>query len=311
MTKRIAILGLILMILLSACSASRADEQAGMDGGTTGSYVMEGEMAREDMAMPEEAPAAAEPQTPGKNGERIVLRSASLTIVVPEPAQAMDSISRMAENMNGFVVSSNLYKAWSNTGVEVPEATVTIRVPSERLNEALSQIKSLVKDPDNDVDAETISGQDVTAEYTDLNSRLTNLQAAEEQLRQIMEEAVRTEDVLAVYNELIQIRSEIEVLQGQIRYYSEAAALSSISVQIRAEAALAPIEVGGWKPVGIARDALQALLDTGQFLASAVIWFVIYVLPVGLLIGLLVWIAIRVLRRVFGRKPAVTPPPAP
>jgi hypothetical protein len=81
---------------------------------------------------------------------------------------------------------------------------MTIRVPAERLDEALVTIKA---ETDQPIISENHSSQDVTAEYTDLNSRLTNLQAAEKQLQEIMAEAIKTEDVLSVYSQLVSVAS--------------------------------------------------------------------------------------------------------
>jgi hypothetical protein len=101
--------------------------------------------------------------------ERVVIKNASLEIVVQDPISSVDAISRMAEEMGGFVVNSNTYRIRTTRGNEVPEANITVRVPATRLNEAMDRIKALVGDPGQDVINENISGQDVTQEYTDLN----------------------------------------------------------------------------------------------------------------------------------------------
>lgn len=306
MFKRLSILSLLVfLIALTACAPASATMAPEMAPGAPSV----------NMAMPEEQSRSdgfAGDFGSGTNStaadQRIVIRNASLTIVVDDPGSSMSVISRMAEEMGGFVVTSDLHKTYNRNGVEIPEATLTIRVPAEKLNDALTQIKQQVKDPLNDIRAENVSGQDVTKEYTDLNSRLKNYEDAEAQLREIMASASKPEDVLAIFNQLTQVRQEIEVLKGQIQYYQEAAALSSISVQIQAQAAVQPLEVGGWKPVGVARDAIQALINTMQFLASATIWILIYIIPVGLVIffpiGLLIWIIRRSSKN---RKKAIPP----
>ena len=65
--------------------------------------------------------------------ERIVIRNADLFIVVDDPGSAMTTISRMSERMGGFVVSSNLWKTRNYNNVELPEASITIRVPADLL----------------------------------------------------------------------------------------------------------------------------------------------------------------------------------
>ena len=74
--------------------------------------------------------------------ERIVIKNASLTISVSDPSKSMNTISKMAEEMGGFVVSANMYKETLSSGAEVPRASITVRVPAEKLNAALDQIRS-------------------------------------------------------------------------------------------------------------------------------------------------------------------------
>ena len=250
--------------------------------------------------------AAAPGKADAASAERLVIRNASMNIAVDDPAATLEVISGMAETMGGFVVSQNLYKTNSDNGIRYPEATITIRVPAEKLNEAMAQIRAQVKDPDEDILSENVSGQDVTAEYTDLRSRLKNLQASEEQLREIMGSASKTEDVLAVQQQLTQVREQIEVIQGQIEYYEEAAALSSIAVNIQARASIQPLEVGGWQPVGVARDAIQALIFALQALASIAIWGILFLLPVGVVIILPIVVVVWLIRR--GSKRRKNPP---
>jgi len=129
--------------------------------------------------------------------DRIVVKNARLELVVIAPDESMEMISRMAEEMGGFVVSANLYKTHTSDGREVPRAAITIRVPSENLVEALSRIEA---ESDRLPITKNIQSQDVTSEYTDLQSRLKNLEAAETQLLDIMDSANRTEDVLTVFD---------------------------------------------------------------------------------------------------------------
>lgn len=249
------------------------------------------------------------------NDQRIVIRNASLTIVVVDPGRSLDAIGHMAEAMGGYIVSSDLHRAYTRNGIEVPEAYITVRVPAERLSDALAQIKAQVQDAENDILNENVTGQDVTKEYTDLNSQLRNLEDAEAQLREIMASATKTEDVLAIFQQLTQVRRDIEVLKGQIKYYEESASLSSISVQLQAQEAVQPLQVGGWKPVGTARNAVQALIDTLQFLAKAAIWIIIFILPVSLIVFgplvLLIWLIRRGMKNRKKQPPAATPPAVP
>ena len=111
--------------------------------------------------------------------ERLVIRNAHLTLVVTDPAQSTEDISQMAQEMGGFVVSSSVYQTTYADDVLAIQASITIRVPAERLDEALN----LIKAGSIEVRSENVSGQDVTQEYIDLQSQLRNLELAEDELR--------------------------------------------------------------------------------------------------------------------------------
>jgi len=298
MIKRTIFLLLIAMLLLTACSASKSANDSVTSGGVS---------SPDFLGVPEAAPAAEMPRESGKPQlgdqtaqnvtERLVIRNANLSILVAEPADVMDDIMQMANSMGGFVVDSNLYQTTTAAGIQVPQAQVMVRVPADQLDAALTQIKAHVKDPINDILFENVTGQDVTQEYTDLNSRLRNLEDAAEQLRGILDKAIRTEDVLAVYNELRNVNEQIEVLKGQIQYYEQSARLSSISVTIQALASVQPINIGGWEPQGVAKEALQTLIRAYQTIADAAIWLVVFCLPIALPIGIVAFFAVRAYRK--------------
>jgi hypothetical protein len=270
-------------------------------------------------AAPAEAPAAAmEPPSPemaydavGNTSksvesssaagqaaqERMVIQTADLAIVVQNPQVRMTEIGKMAKDMGGYVVSSNMYQTSTNLGKQVPEATIVVRVPSEKLDEALA----LIKKDAGDVQYENRSGQDVTSTYVDLQAQLKAKQAAEEQLLKIMNDAVRAEDVLNTYMQVQAIQTEIEQLKGQIKYYDEAVALSSISVRLIAEESTQPIEVGPWKPAGAVKQAIEDLILFFQNFIDFLIRFVIYILPALVMIAIPLLIVFFIGRAIYRR----------
>lgn len=294
MNRRL-VLGALAGLLLASCSAARpqlAPEfvEFPAEGGAFDEDIAESEVAR--------APdAAGNFQSEPISAERLVIRSANLSVVVGDPAQSLKDISRMAAEMGGFVVSSHVsQRTFTEANVVADEGSITIRVPSERLDEALERIRVGVLE----VQSESISGQDVTDEFTDLQSRLRHQEAAEEQLLSIMSEAREngdTEDVLAVLARLNQIGQEVEVLKGRIQYLSESARLSSIFVQLTPDVAARPFEIGGWRPEGTVKDAAQALLQALRFVGNSAIWIVIFILPIGAIVIGLPVLALRAIVR--------------
>ncbi|MDT8896709.1 MAG: DUF4349 domain-containing protein [Thermanaerothrix sp.] len=303
----VLILGLFVLLACAPKSVAPLESVAPGERGAANAGSIAAQPTMAPLAMDKMAYQGAvevAPESPA--GDRMVIRSAELSIVVGNPAQAMESIIRLASEMKGFVVSSSLYQTQTPEGAQVQEGTITIRVPAERLDEALGRIRALVENPDTDILSQNIYGQDVTKEYTDLQSRLRNLEDAAEQLRKIMDTATKPEEVLQIYNELRQVNEQIEVLKGQIKYYEESAAMSAITVTLRAKEAVAPITIGTWKPEGVARDAIRALIRAYQALVSGAIWLVLFCLPVALpiaIVGWLIWQGFRRWRRTRKQMP--------
>ena len=142
----------------------------------------------------------------------------------------------------------------------------------------------------------------MTDQYVDLQSRLKAKQAAADQLMTIMQSATKTQDVLDVYSQLQQVQSDIEVLKGQIKYYEQSAALSAISVNVIAEKTVKPIEVAGWMPQGVARDAIQQLIYFWQAFVNFLIRFFLFLLPVLLTIGIPLYLIFLFVRWLYRRS---------
>jgi hypothetical protein len=235
----------------------------------------------------------------------MIIMNANLEIAVDDPGASMSAIQQMATGMGGFTVSSYIYKTQTASGIEVPAANITVRVPAERLNDALDQIKALTGDPVKYTLTENISGQDVTREYTDLKSRLRNLEEANAKLSELYDKATKTEEALSIYKQKMLVTEEIELIKGQMQYYEQSASKSAITVQIVAKESIAPITVAGWTPKGVARDAVQALIDFGKGLANFLIWFGILVIPILVIIGLPIFLLVRWLVRRNRREQAM------
>lgn len=296
---------LTLMVFLAACGAAQAPmtpERSAVESEGGFSAAPPAESAGQISAYDQSAAIA-------KAAERIVVKNGNLDVVVADPAASMERISALAEELGGFVVNANLYQERLQSGADVPRATITIRVLAEHMDEAMQRIR---EESDRPPLSETVNSQDVTSDYTDLQSRLRNLERTEAQLQEIMASATKTEDVLSVYNQLVSVREQIEVIKGQIKYYEESAALSAITVNLIANEAVKPLTIGGWQPGGVAKGAIQALINAVKYIVNAAIWVILFVLPVLLLIFAIfilpIWLLIRFLRRRRKNRPQ---PPAP
>jgi len=282
--RAIALIALVVPLLAACAAAPAAFDAAPMPAQPPLPQA-------EFRAMPTAAPVG-----PIEAQPRLIIRTADLTLVVKDTQEALDALTRLAGEFGGFVVSSSASRVAENA----LEGSITLRVEAARFDQALARIRALARE----VRSESVRGEDVTAEYVDLDARLRNLEAAEAQLQQILKQATSTEDVLAVYRELTNLRSQIEQVKGRMKYLSQSAALATITVTLIPDALAQPIQVGGWQPAGVIRDALQALISALQGLATLLIWLVVVVAPVLAIIAVPVVAVVLLLRRLRRDKAA-------
>jgi hypothetical protein len=284
-TLRSIILGSAAALLLAACASPASEFGIGAaPAQPPPAQPPDFHLQDARLAAPSEPVVEAQP--------RLIIRTADLTLVVKDTQESLDALARLASEFGGFVVSSSTSRVAENA----LEGSITLRVEAARFNEALARIRALAVE----VRGESVRGEDITAEYVDLDARLRNLEAAEAQLQQILKQATTTEDVLAVYRELTNLRGQIEQVEGRIKYLSQASALATITITLIPDALAQPLQVGGWQPAGVVRDALQALISALQGLATLLIWLAIVVAPMALVIAVpivLIVLAIRCLRR--------------
>lgn len=306
--SRVLVFVLMVALLLVGCASNAEYAMDDADYAYEESAAMASAPMADDMMEMEEAAFRSETMTTNQSAdgveqsqERLIIRTGNLSIVVVDTETAVSQIAQMVESNGGWVVSSNLYK-YSDTA---KTGDITVRIPADGYTSAFEAMKALALEVTN----ESSSGQDVTDEYVDLASRLGNLEATADRVRAFLDETENVEEALAVNMELSRLEGEIEVIKGRMEYLSKSAAFSTITVHLTPDELSQPIEVAGWQPKGVAKDALESLLEALQGLVSFLIWFVIYALPLLLIIGVPVWLFVRFVR---GRQSkvenAATPP---
>jgi hypothetical protein len=269
---------LLLALAVAGCSYPGAAPMAAYDEGET---VVERKAV---IGTGSEAPSLPGERTSGSASdiandvtvERLIIRNASLDLIVPDTEAALAEINDVVDELDGYVVESNVYQYQEGL-----QAHLTLRIPAEKLDLALERFRGLA----TEVRSENVSGQDVTDDYVDLQSRLRSKEAAEAKLLQFLEEAEDTEAALNVYAQLERIQEDIEVIKGQMQYLQQSAAMSQVTLTLTPDVLAQPIEVGGWHPEGTLKDAVQTLVRVLQFLVDAAIVIVVLVLPVLLLIA--------------------------
>jgi hypothetical protein len=218
----------LLAILLSACgSAAPALQSKSQPAGSVGQSVAALAPAGQPPPAPATKPAA--PQEAGSAPERMIIRSGKLSMTVADVSAGVESATVLARRLDGYVASTSLRE---NDGQQT--ATLSLRVPGPRYDEALGELRRLALR----VDEESGSGQDVTEEFADLGAQLRNQEAAEAQYLELLKKAQSVEDVLKVQQRLTEVRTQIERLKGRMQLLQRRTDLAQIEVTLAAGSSL-------------------------------------------------------------------------
>jgi len=285
---------LLLSVIATGCGASQSFDEA-----MAPMAPMAEGMAVEDSrsAMPEaEAP---QPGAISANAamadivDRMIIYTGELSLVVKDTDVAQAAAISLAEDAGGYVSSANSYTY--DQGLR--RINLTLGIPAEAFNDTMAALRDLALE----VTQDSVGSEDVTQEYVDLESRLKALEVKAERLEELMDEAEDTEAVLAVYEELSQTQMQIEETKGRMQYLERRSAMATITVYLTPDELSQPIEIVGWRPQGTVKRAVEALIETFQFLVEALIWIVLLVVPVLAFVAFVIFVLIRVLRAIFGR----------
>jgi hypothetical protein len=325
-TGRFLILVIIAAIVLAACGqsaeepefaeapaeeAAEAIEVTRIITEVEEVVVVEEEAPAEEPAVAEE-PAPPEPAEPGVAGVaapaeqqqvRLIIKDGRMMLIVVDTEAAVDGATRLIDGLGGYIIEQRAYD--DADGYRF--ANLRLAVPVERFEEAMRRLRSL-----GDVIDESSSGEDVTEEFVDLQSRLENLEVTRERLRQLLEETNTVEEALEVDRQLRIIEEEIAVIQGRINFLAQRAAFSTIDLTIEP---LIPTPTPSptptttptptptpiptpetWRPGDTVQVAAVQLQDTFQNIADAVIYGGIFCGPWLLLLALIgvpLWLIAR------------------
>ena len=204
--------------------------------------------------------------TPGLPSSQRVIKTADYTIEVPQgefDGKYLE-VKAIASRYGGYVVSADA-RSYSE---DLMRGTITIRVAStaDNFDRAQDAIDAL-----GNVKSRKISGQDVTEEYVDLQSRLRNYEAQEAQMLALMQRAQTIEEILSVQSRLSDVQSQIEQIKGRMKYMESRTDFATITVDMRETKDGGVQETGGtdWGFVESVKYAGWLAVQTFNFVIMA------------------------------------------
>lgn len=240
--------------------------------------------------------------------DRKVIYDATMQLEAAKTRLVFDRLTALVQGSGGFVAAATVQEVEDDD--DQPFISMTVRVPADRLTATLVEIR---QEADRVV-SESLSSQDVTEEFVDIEAQLRNLEALETELLALLAELRDNEDadpskLLQVFDQIRQTRGEIERLEGRKQLLENLVAMATLEIGISPSPASAPI-VGepAWEPLTVAKGALRDTIQALQAVADFLIRFVLNVLPILVItVGPIAGIAWLVWRRWRRHAVPVTP----
>lgn len=162
-----------------------------------------------------------------EDGGPLIIRNASLSVIVRDFERARGDLDRIATSVSGFI--GNLVASGARGAA--PSLNATLRVPANRLGDTLAALKAL-----GDVQHESQNSDDVTQRSADLDARLSNARGSEARLKEVLKNRTgRLSDVLDVEREIARVRGEIEQMEAERKNMDSRIAYATVNVELTSE----------------------------------------------------------------------------
>ena len=278
--KRISVtsIALVAVLSLAGCSAGASSESA---------------LVASDEGR---APAGQDASEDLQSGyvERQVIVVGDMVVTVDSPAEAADDAVRITEKVGGRVDART---ETAPTDGDKGRATLTLRLPSDGLQQTLDSLKKL-----GDLESLDLESSDVTIEVEDLEARISALEQSLKRLRLLLAKARTVADLITLETEITSRQGELESLQSQQRYYADQVSLSTISLSFISEAD-APVDTPDTFLSGLAAGwaAFVAFISGLLVVVGALIpWIVFLGILAALVLAFVRW---RIRRRTVRSQP--------
>ncbi len=294
-------------LLASGCGSSSsksADRSAPAADYATATESYESGYMSDDIyyaedAIEEEAGAGAEsPQV--QDSSRKLIKNVNLQVETETFDDLLSRVTEKTERLSGYIESSYTYNGSNYYGRGTRNASLTIRVPAEKLDEFMSAIAEV-----SNVISKNESVSDVTLQYVDMESHKKVLVAEQERLIELLEQAETIEDIITIESRLSEVRYQIESMESQLRTMDNQVSYSTVYLTIEEVEKLTPVKEQTIFDK-ISTGFSKSLYGVGSGLLSFIIWIIISIpyLVVWAIVIIVALLIVKAIRRRKQRKEA-------
>lgn len=212
-----SLLLLLSFLVLLACK----EDQLQNDTVELGRLGLLGDYNNSEIAYEKAVQSNSSPPPPVQKVAKQVIKNASLRYETQDLEKTKEQVLTTIKAHNGYLQNDTSGKDYNQL-----YQRMTVRVPTKNFEQTLDGISQGVAY----FDERTISQQDVTEEFIDLNARLKAKRTLEERYLALLSKANSVKDMLEIESALSQIREDIEAKQGRLTYLKNQVSESTIYI---------------------------------------------------------------------------------
>lgn len=288
------LLALLLLLALAACGGAggASSDAAGAENSAVAS-------TGDAVTMDSEAAQSTADFSAVRQNAKLIL-SADLALETQDYDASCAAIEQMTAKAGGYIQSSGSY---GDKGSRT--ANYTLRVPQEKFETFFTQLGETCH-----VVSSNRWSEDVTEQYTDIETRLATLQTKHERLLALLDQAAKMEDIISLENALADCEYEIDSLTGEKRHYDDLVGFSTFNVTLSEVQTLTAVSEGSGFGAQVARAAQSGLggltaAVRGLILIVVTLWPVLVLLGIA---GVVFW-RVRISRKTKAQKQIQNDPP--
>lgn len=216
-----------LLVLMASCSSSESKKDVQMESSSTSQDKLITE--QENNAKTEEL---ADEQSEMIPTNRKIIHRAELQLNVKNLENTQLAIEKKVSEYGGYIVESNVHRE----SEESISARLTVRIPEQHFQKFLTDAEGEAAEVLN----RNVTGEDVTEQYIDLESRVKSKRTVEKRLLEFMGKAEKTEDLLKISSDLSNVQEEIELIVGKMKYLENQTSFSTIEIAMYENSVIVP-----------------------------------------------------------------------
>ncbi|SFV65978.1 hypothetical protein MNB_SV-12-858 [hydrothermal vent metagenome] len=159
--------------------------------------------------------------------KRIITKRANISVDVDNIEEAKEALTTLLEKSGGYITNARLYE---------DRYHASAKVPSDKLIMTLDEIAKL-----GEKISQSINQNDVTNQFVDHEARLKNLILFRDKMQNLLNQTTKIEEILKIERELGRVQTEIDAIQGQLKYLKNAVALSPIEINFEEKTIYGPL----------------------------------------------------------------------